>query len=147
MNLFKPAEIRAILVLSILVLIGSFLTMLKRQGKLSSLGLDLFLNDGRYNYSFTAENTDAGKSVSQLIPAVGDSANEVIDSSVVRILDINEAGYFDLQTLPGIGPVLAERIIAYRDSIGDFQTIDELVNVNGIGEKKLAGLESRITVR
>lgn len=147
MSLFKPAEIRAILILSVFVLIGSFLTLLKRQGKLSSLDLELFLDDGRYNYTYKAEKAATSKPDVDSLLVADVLAHDIKDSTVIRILDINEAGYFELQTLPGIGPVLAERIIAYRDSAGDFRAVEELTNVNGIGEKKLAALKDRITIR
>jgi competence ComEA-like helix-hairpin-helix protein len=53
---------------------------------------------------------------------------------------LNSATQADLETLPGIGPAMAERIIAYRDEIGQFTTIDELDNVSGIGEATLERL-------
>jgi len=53
-------------------------------------------------------------------------------------MDLNRAGAADLEALPGIGPVLAGRIIAYREAHGPFKTIDDLQQVSGIGPKKLA---------
>lgn len=53
-------------------------------------------------------------------------------------VDLNLAGKGALDTLPGIGPVLAERIVAYRHEHGPFMTVDELLEVSGIGPKKLA---------
>ena len=52
----------------------------------------------------------------------------------------------ELTALPGIGQVLAERIIAYREAHGGFQTVEELMEVDGIGEKKLSELRDRVTV-
>lgn len=146
MNFFKPAEIRAILILSILVLIGSALTLLKRQGKLSGLDLDMFLEDGRYNYSYKADDVIRQKAEEKDKIEAGDYSDAQEVSTDDIILNINSAGYYDFQSLPGIGPVLAERIIAYRDSVGAFKSVDELSNVKGIGEKKLAGLKDRIAV-
>lgn len=65
----------------------------------------------------------------------------------VSPLDINDASAEELAALPGIGEVLAGRILDYRAANGPFQTVEELMNVSGIGEKKLAELEGRITVR
>jgi competence ComEA-like helix-hairpin-helix protein len=48
-------------------------------------------------------------------------------------LDLNRASAVDLQQLPGIGPALARRIVAYRDSTGGFRSLDELGRVSGIG--------------
>lgn len=145
MNLFKPAEIRAILILSVLALLGSTLTLLKRQGKLSSLDLNMFLEDG-YNYSYKIEdfkNID-NKPVVSSEEVYGNEA--AIDTVAAEILNLNRAGYYDLQKLPGIGPVLAERILAYRDSAGVFKSVEELSKVKGIGDKKLAAIRDRITV-
>ena len=50
-------------------------------------------------------------------------------------LDINSASQIQLMELQGIGELLAERIIAYREANGPFHTTDELLNVDGIGEK------------
>ena len=61
-------------------------------------------------------------------------------------LDLNTATAEELAELPGIGPALAERIIAYRQEQGPFETVEELMEVKGIGQGKLAGLEGRITV-
>jgi len=146
MNLFKPAEIRAILILSVLALLGSTLTLLKRQGKLSSLDLNMFLNDG-YNYSYKIEdfkNIDN----SPVVQSEEVNRSEIeSDGAAAEILNLNRAGYFDLQTLPGVGPVLAERILAYRDSAGAFKSVEELSKVKGIGDKKLAVIRDRITVK
>jgi competence protein ComEA len=56
------------------------------------------------------------------------------------LVDINTAGSDALQTLPGIGPVLADRILQYRSEHGLFGSVEELIEVNGIGEKTLADL-------
>ena len=50
---------------------------------------------------------------------------------------MNRALKSELITLPGIGPALADRIIAYRDEFGTFKTIDDLRDVKGIGDKSL----------
>jgi competence protein ComEA len=61
-------------------------------------------------------------------------------------LDLNTATAEDLEALPGVGPVLARRIIDYRQSRGPFQTIDDLLAVHGIGKKKLAQLAPLVRV-
>ena len=146
MNFFKPAEIRAILVLSILVFLGSSLTLLMRQGKLSSLNLETFLDNSRYNYSYRVSDLPQKEKSENAKTEVADQRINEEPDIELEILDLNSAGFFELQTLPGIGPVLAERIIAYRDSAGAFKSPDELLNVSGIGEKKYAKFKDRITV-
>ncbi len=55
-------------------------------------------------------------------------------------ININTATLALLQTLPGIGPVLAQRILDYRQEHGPFSSLHELTNVSGIGEKVLEGI-------
>ena len=62
------------------------------------------------------------------------------------IININTATKDELMSLDGIGEVTAERIIKYRDNNNGFLTIEELTEVEGIGEAKLDKIRSRITV-
>lgn len=55
-------------------------------------------------------------------------------------VQVNTASASELERLPGVGPVLAARIAAYRDANGPFATIEDLLDVPGIGEGKLAAL-------
>jgi competence ComEA-like helix-hairpin-helix protein len=62
-------------------------------------------------------------------------------------LDLNRAGAAELQSLPGIGPVLADRIVAHRERHGPFEAVAELRAVRGIGPKLLSRFESAVRVR
>ena len=61
-------------------------------------------------------------------------------------ISINHAQKDDLMTLPGIGDVLAQRILDYREIHGKFTSVEELLNIEGIGEKRLEELLDLIVI-
>jgi len=61
-------------------------------------------------------------------------------------VDINTATVADLDALPGIGPATAQAIVAHRDEQGPFASVDELLDVRGIGDAKLATLRDLVVV-
>jgi competence protein ComEA len=61
-------------------------------------------------------------------------------------IDINLAEAALLETLPGIGPTIAQRIVEYREMNGPFETIEEIQRVQGIGPSKFEGIEDLIVV-
>lgn len=62
-------------------------------------------------------------------------------------VNINRANSAQLQTLNGIGPTKAQEILKYRKAHGSFNTVDELVNVKGIGPKTMIKLKPYVSVR
>lgn len=62
-------------------------------------------------------------------------------------INVNTATLKELESLPRIGPVLAQRIIDYRKTFGKFQSVDELLNVRGIGKKTLDILRPYVTAK
>jgi competence protein ComEA len=61
-------------------------------------------------------------------------------------VDLNSAGLEQLQTLPGVGPVLAQHIVDWRTAHGRFASVDQLDDVPGIGEVKFAALKALVSV-
>ncbi len=62
------------------------------------------------------------------------------------LMDINTASAAELATLPGIGQVLGQRIVDYRQKNGPFTDVGQLTNVEDIGDKRLEGILDLITV-
>lgn len=63
-----------------------------------------------------------------------------------ELISINRATKQELERLPGVGPVLAERIIQYRESSKGFHSLNELTKVHGIGVKKMAALKQHLSL-
>ena len=62
------------------------------------------------------------------------------------VVNLNTATIAELETLPGVGSKMAARIIEYRQKKGPFKKIEELMNVQGIGEKNFLKLKPQLTV-
>ena len=90
------------------------------------------------NYGISAE-----KSVEK--PLVETSAAD-IGSLAADKLDLNQADTEMLTTLPGIGPKTAEKIAAYREANGPFTSVDDLLNIKGIGPDKLEKIRQLVTL-
>lgn len=73
--------------------------------------------------------------------------DETTPENAESLININSASYDALQALPGVGPVLAGRIIDEREKEGSFQSIEDIKNVNGIGDGRFQDLKDLISVR
>lgn len=95
-----------------------------------------------------ARTVDDGEQV--LVPVVGAAPAESAapppgsSGSAGGVIDLNDADVAALDTLPRIGPALAERIVAWRDENGRFTSVDDLLSVPGIGEKIVDGLRDLV---
>ena len=78
--------------------------------------------------------------------APGDAGLNDGGASVTGLVNINTASEAQLESLPGIGPSTAGKIVAERTANGPFKSIDDLTRVAGIGEKKLAAIADLICV-
>jgi competence protein ComEA len=84
------------------------------------------------------------------VPVLGETVDVMQNAPTSvqnKLLDINKATDSELQTLPGIGPSKAIAIIEFREKNGEFQTIEDLKKISGIGEKTFEELASLITVK
>jgi competence protein ComEA len=83
--------------------------------------------------------------VDSTIPSGSASVAPALPNRPQRV-DLNRATAADFDQLPGVGPVLARRMVDYRKSIGRFHAVEDLRGVKGIGKKKLDQLEPFVTV-
>jgi competence protein ComEA len=86
----------------------------------------------------------AGASASTPVPA--DPAGTDPSRPATAPVDLNAATAAQLDTLPGVGPVLAQNILEWRDAHGRFDSVDQLREVSGIGPSKFATLRPLVTV-
>jgi competence protein ComEA len=99
------------------------------------------------------ESADLG--ALNLAASVGDGARVVVPDATANgpsgtmgdgLVRVNAASPDELERLPGVGPVLAERIASVRDQRGAFETIEDLLDVPGIGEAKLAAMRDAVII-
>ena len=77
--------------------------------------------------------------------------NEIVEETEMKhssniLVNINEATQTELETLPGIGPSIALKIILYRKENGKFSTIEDIKNISGIGENKFESIKDLISL-
>ena len=93
---------------------------------------------------------------SSTVPRQGPSQQEAspisesqasVGSPSASLIDLNDATVQELETLPGIGPVMAGRIVSHRETNGPFASVDDVVNVPGIGPKTLESIRPLVAVQ
>lgn len=122
---------------------------LTEKADIDNVNLAYVVNDGiKINIPSIDDETDVKQNY-----IVGDSGSNVIigaqssENKSVSKVNINKASQTELETLPGIGPSLAIRIIEYRDQNGKFKSIEEIKNVSGIGDIKYSNIENCISIK
>ncbi|PYY34231.1 ComEA family DNA-binding protein [Curtobacterium sp. MCJR17_055] len=78
--------------------------------------------------------------------ATGTGAGVDGGPSADAVVDLNTADATTLETLPGIGPAMAQRILTWREEHGGFQAVEDLLEVSGIGDARFAELRDRVRV-
>ncbi len=96
-------------------------------GALPGAGLDLV--------NLAAPLVDGEQVVIPVASMAPGGSSVPVDDGMIRL---NQASAAELEALPGVGPVLAQRIVAFREAHGPFRTLEDLLDVPGIGEAKLA---------
>ena len=78
-------------------------------------------------------------------PQQGTTTHQVRSSQTAPV-NLNQASLEELESIKGVGPALAERIIAYRSENGKFKTAEDLMNVKGIGQAKFGRIKEQVMV-
>lgn len=109
---------------------------------LSKVNLAYQLQDGQKIY-IPSKND---KNSEYIIESGGNNENIDNNNGKEKKVNINTANQNELDSLPGIGPSIAERIIEYRQENGNFSKIEDLQNVKGIGDAKFQDIKEYVTV-
>ena len=120
-----------------------------KEADLDSINLAYVLEDGQKIYIPSQEDKENNEQKQYITTESGDTTNIKENSKIEgenEKVNINTANQSELETLPGIGPSLASRIIEYREQNGKFNTIEELKNVKGIGDAKFEDLKNSATI-
>lgn len=122
---FTPQETRALIFLIAALVVGSGVTLYKRAHP--KFAPELILQKREITSSY--------------------QNNYLSDKEMdMKRIDINRANSEQLQLLPGIGPAISKRIVEYRKIHGDFKTIEDIIQVKGIGPKTFQRLKDYLTV-
>ncbi|MCS7192161.1 MAG: ComEA family DNA-binding protein [Armatimonadetes bacterium] len=110
-----------------------------KDADLNSLNLAAFLEDGQEIFVPSKNRLSNSPNIS--LSASARFKSEIVtkpkERTLKKIVNLNSATETELVELPGIGPALAKRIIEHRQKIGGFKSVEQLLEVRGIGEKKL----------
>ena len=109
--------------------------------------LGIFIGRNQNHNTVEVSMTDTASPTTSVKESSAPSTNPTQTTSAnTGRININTATHSELMTLPGIGEVIAQRIIDYRTEHGNFRCVEDLLNVSGIGEKRLEAILDYVTV-
>lgn len=113
----------------------------------SSINLAALLEDGQQlDIPFTAGSEQTQNTEPEIVLPNDEPSSPETTASNTELININSATLEELDSLPGIGPTIAQRIIDYRTTNGPFNVIDDIKNVSGIGPATFDEIKDLITV-
>lgn len=115
------------------------------QADLDALNLARVVVDGEQIYVPAPGEVPPGQASNQSVPSAGSSTGRAGESPVGPV-NLNTAQESELDALPGVGPAIAGRIVAWREQHGGFTEVEELTEVSGIGPATLERLRPLVTV-
>ncbi|MBS1260899.1 MAG: ComE operon protein 1 [Calditrichaeota bacterium] len=162
---FTPIEKRTLLVLAVLLFVGLVIRQVERrrerpahvtvEGAVGLSSADSARvtprdakppSEGSHSLDLPSSR-DVTSDLPAETPAGGrESAGEAGGDRAGRGFDLNTVTRSELESVPGIGPVLAGRILAWREEHGRFRRVEDLKLVSGIGEKRFANLQAHVYV-
>ena len=77
---------------------------------------------------------------------IASTSNSSVGSMTGTLISLNRATQSELEELPGVGPTLAQRIIDWRSANGGFKSLEDLLEVGGIGDKLFAGIQGKVAL-
>lgn len=119
---------------------------LSEEADAEAVNLADLLRDGQQVY-VPKRGTPPPPAPTPLGAAAPPSAGLSAARSAAELININTASAAELESLPGIGPALAQRIIAYREEHGPFASPEQIMQVSGIGQGRYEQIKGQITVR
>ena len=132
-------QIIVIVILIVPLIVGLFITHWRKEKEVTS-----------YEIGANSEDVLLTTKVAEIESLWYDAERSAENKSsfiLAKKVDLNRASQDELTRLPGIGTALAQRIVAFREQKGRFSTVAELLQVKGIGKKKLEKLEPYLLVK
>ncbi len=121
---------------------------LTKDADLTNINLAYILEDGEKIYiPKIGEIADATADTNSLISSSTNLNSSLSSSSKTQKININKASQSELETIPGIGPSTALKIINYRNENGKFNSIEDIKKVSGIGNAKYEKMKEYITIK